>query len=559
MAFPLSALLWVLLASPLLAFNLYPGVDQTKLAAALNITTACVQALNETLPECDQTLLQMTASLENYWWTDDNLTALCGNNCSLSVTNWNMDSAAACDEQYFTAYGKLVPIWTVTERYVESLGVACLESWSDDFDWCLTESQEWVGLDILRADCDANPTDPTCAGNVTDIPESSIRMANLYPDEILCNGCFIDMLYTRVTSNYLPDSDHSDYLADQLLDIQDVCNKTRPDFTMRLPTTYDTAPPLTSLNLGSTTTTSSTAAPTTTCAGQAIPAGSLTCDDLSARYGVSTGALQWYTNSDQCTVRSTACLPPPCQLKQVKVGDSCASLAAGVAGNITKVQFQKWNPYVLGLCDSLTEAQYVCVSSPGSNGTFVLPAPPLGTDADAGNQQRGGAGGVVTPTATVTSTVGAGGSATSGVGVPSPTQDGLVANCNNFASAVVGDACYAFATSHGIQPSQLYAWNPVLGANGEECTTALWASEYYCIGTKTQSPVTAPGPTQTGIAANCTKYAQAIAGDGCEAFAKRNGITPAQLYAWNTVLGANGANCGTLLWAQEWYCVAVSG
>lgn len=38
-----------------------------------------------------------------------------------------------------------------------------------------------------------------------------------------------------------------------------------------------------------------------------------------------------------------------------------ASIAASIGGDTTIVQFKKWNTYVLGLCDSLTEGQWVCV------------------------------------------------------------------------------------------------------------------------------------------------------------------------------------------------------
>jgi hypothetical protein len=70
--------------------------------------------------------------------------------------------------------------------------------------------------------------------------------------------------------------------------------------------------------------------------------------------------------------------------------------------------------------------------------------------------------------------------------------------------------------------------------------------------------VAAPGPTQAGIAKNCNKFAQAANGTGCWDMAHNNGITTDQLYAWNTVLGAGGANCGTKFWVNEWYCVGVS-
>ncbi|KAK9416014.1 hypothetical protein SUNI508_09974 [Seiridium unicorne] len=184
-------------------------------------------------------------------------------------------------------------------------------------------------------------------------------------------------------------------------------------------------------------------------------------------------------------------------------------------------------------------------SAPGTKGSYTLPPSPLGPDADAGNQQRGGQSGIVTPTSTVTET---GGNAASegATTARSPTQYGLTSDCNNYAIAKAGDECEAFAAQHSLSPAQLCAWNPVLGLNGANCSTNLWASEYYCIGVR---------PATTAV---CNKYAQAISGDSCDVFASRNSIPNAPLYAWNAVLGSKGENCGTSLWADEWYCVDIA-
>ena len=74
----------------------------------------------------------------------------------------------------------------------------------------------------------------------------------------------------------------------------------------------------------------------------------------------------------------------------------------------------------------------------------------------------------------------------------------------------------------------------------------------------TTSKVVAPGPTQTGISASCNKYATPATGQGCYDFAVAQGITPADLYTWNSVLGASGENCGSSFWFAEYYCVGVS-
>ena len=200
-------------------------------------------------------------------------------------------------------------------------------------------------------------------------------------------------------------------------------------------------------------------------------------------------------------------------------------------------------------------------SSPG--GTYSLAPPPLGTNADAGNQQRGGPGGVVIPTTTVTTTF----NPASAAPGPTATQSGIAPKCNNYAEAHSGDNCYDFALAHKINPTQLYAWNSVLGPNGANCSTQFQAAEYYCIGlsssatTATTSSTTsagAPGPTQSGIAPNCNKYVQAQSGNNCYDFAVAQGITPDRLYAWNTILGPNGAQCSTEFQAGVYYCVGVS-
>lgn len=72
------------------------------------------------------------------------------------------------------------------------------------------------------------------------------------------------------------------------------------------------------------------------------------------------------------------------------------------------------------------------------------------------------------------------------------------------------------------------------------------------------SPASAPSPTQTGITSKCTKYVEAQSGDFCVKFAQDNNITPDQLYAWNTVLGAGGSNCDTQFFLGYYYCVATS-
>ncbi|OQE16161.1 hypothetical protein PENSTE_c025G08004 [Penicillium steckii] len=222
---------------------------------------------------------------------------------------------------------------------------------------------------------------------------------------------------------------------------------------------------------------------------------------------------------------------------------------------------------VLGEYYSSVALSNLSLLAPG--GKYVLAAPPLGDDGDLGNGQRGEAGGGIddgfsetsftTPASSVTVTKTTSATSTI-VTAPGETQAGIDPDCNKFAKAPKDVGCSEFAADNSISSAQLYAWNSILGENGRHCKSSFWANEYYCVGvfgSLTKSIVTAPGPTQTGIASNCNKYATPAKDHGCEDFAKKNSITPSQLYSWNTVLGTNGSNCETNFWLEEYYCVGI--
>lgn len=74
--------------------------------------------------------------------------------------------------------------------------------------------------------------------------------------------------------------------------------------------------------------------------------------------------------------------------------------------------------------------------------------------------------------------------ATGQVTAPGPTQTGIVDSCNKFAEASAGIGCFDFAKQNSITQAQLFAWNEVLGPNGENCGDKLWVNEWYCVGVK---------------------------------------------------------------------------
>ncbi|KAJ9138372.1 Carbohydrate-binding module family 50 protein [Pleurostoma richardsiae] len=447
--------------------------------------------------------------------------------------------------------------------------------------FCLIDSYSWVGVDIIRPDCPDGSTDPQCL-DPTDVPDENQRIANLYPDSLLCSDCFLKMFYLRMASPYLPDLDASDYHLEQYLDIVDVCQATMPELLVRILPLYDNvdgvwdgAPEI-----------NSTVSSATVNCGQNITMtdlqdlvvpdptanGTIYCDALSTTYNVTTGDLQVAFGEPFCSPDAnftSVCVPTGCTVMEISYNSTCDSVISGIStaeNNITTIQLLAWNPNLQGFCDQLSQ-QYICISAPG--GSYIPPPVSNETSSDAG-QQRGGGSGSSTGSGSV---AGGGRNATVvaiGGAAPSPTQSGITPLCTEYAMASAGDGCYSLTQLWRIPEADFFAWNTVLGPNGENCSTQLFADYYYCIdivrtsttatatATTTSVGVTAPGPTQSGIISTCNKFAESIPGKGCYDFAVAEGITPAQLYAWNPVLGANGENCGTEMWADEYYCVGVS-
>jgi LysM repeat protein len=370
-------------------------------------------------------------------------------------------------------------------------------------------------------------------------------------------------MWYRLNSNYLPDTDTTDWLIQQYLDIQDICQIKMPDTVIKALPGYAPAPNVTWQAPGTDPANNGTDPGSANCTGQTVSLAAGGCDALSIKYGVSTGDLQATAGTNDCSSSVTVCVPNACALKQLSSGASCDGLAASYSTgslNISTSLFLRWNPNIIGLCDALTVGQFVCSGPP--SGVFTLPPPINGTNTDGNGQVRGGQNSGSNPNGPT----GPGGPTANSTSF-APTQPGIASDCTKFAYAGSGDTCFGFTQSFSITLAQLIKWNPALGASdGSNCTTLFWVGYDYCVGTsgssssvstssstKTPSATTSlPYPTQTGIDPNCNKYKNAVTGDYCSKFATDNGITAAQLYAWNKVLGTNGANCGTAFQAGKY-------
>lgn len=70
----------------------------------------------------------MAGQIDNYYWSEDNITALCTSSCIDDSSTWIGNVFNACTGQTYNAGGKLVDVDSVAVRYVEGITLACLKS-----------------------------------------------------------------------------------------------------------------------------------------------------------------------------------------------------------------------------------------------------------------------------------------------------------------------------------------------------------------------------------------------------------------------------------------------
>lgn len=303
---------------------------------------------------CDQDLFQRTVNVDGLWWTQEDVSTLCTSSCLSSAQSWKDHVDEVCAGEYMVQGDRMVEVETLATRFVEGLGLSCLRSSSGQ--WCFVEQQEWTGSDMIATDCAANPSDPLCTNPANSSTEDR-RMASLYGDELLCSECFLNLMYKRVTSDFLADEDHSDYLVREFQDIQDVCQTTVGELATRVPPQYPSA----TNGIGwepSEPGSPTTGEPTATATATAVPNPDPNCEsgqwvdvfatrestraetdlekcnELAELHGIATGDLMVTTGSPSCTMEPDDylendesdegwfCGSLTCQLLRVNEGDT---------------------------------------------------------------------------------------------------------------------------------------------------------------------------------------------------------------------------------------------
>jgi hypothetical protein len=216
--------------------------------------------------------------------------------------------------------------------YRHTFNLACIPGGTSG--WCLVDSQEWVGSDMLRNDEDMCATGHVeydhdlCFTEGFDplaVEPSDMRLANLYDKSMVCSHCFLQILHQRLLNPGLANGDWTDYLVAQHSDLQTYCSTSMPLTGTRtsslvrgtMPVPTDTTFPSVT---GTGTPSTSGPAASTTCAGTLMTPPTergVTCHMLSEQYNVTTGDLTVLTDDWDCQFTEPVCLPPPCQIMMI--------------------------------------------------------------------------------------------------------------------------------------------------------------------------------------------------------------------------------------------------
>ncbi|KAJ5882659.1 uncharacterized protein N7529_001331 [Penicillium soppii] len=232
----------------------------------------------------------------------------------------------------------------------------------------------------------------------------------------------------------------------------------------------------------------------------------------------------------------------------VASGDTCAAIASDA--DIALTDFYSWNPAVGTDCANVDIGDYVCIKILGY-GISVSAVATASLDSSK----------AVATSATSSTSTG------DGIATPSPIQTGMAATCDAFYLVVSGDSCSAIETSQGISLTNFYAWNPAVGTS----CAYLGLGDYVCVGivgytattttttatttttTSTGNGITTPTSVQTGIVSDCNTFYYVVSGDGCSSIATSQGVTVAEIEAWNPAIGTD---C-TSLWLETYICIGV--
>ncbi|KAJ4319637.1 hypothetical protein N0V84_006273 [Fusarium piperis] len=248
--------------------------------------------------------------------------------------------------------------------------------------------------------------------------------------------------------------------------------------------------------------------------------------------GIIASTAQPTTTAKPTTTGNGVSTPIPIQSGMVSncnkfhiIGKTTTCQGIADYNKISISDFYKWNAGIKSDCSNLELGSYACAGVIPSTSQPATTAKPTTT----GN----------------------------GISTPTPTQSGMVSNCNKFHVVGKTTTCQGLVDYNKITMANLLKWNTGINSG---CTN-LGLGNYMCVGvittpepttTETTGGVVTPTPTQAGMIKGCTKFHPVRSTTTCQGILDYNKITLAQFYKWNPAVKSDCSN----LWTDTYACVA---
>ncbi|KAG5205138.1 LysM domain-containing protein [Trichophyton interdigitale] len=367
------------LASPAFAaFSVYALHDPDALKASLGVTSECLSALNYTV-ECDgPSAVRATKNSDNdIAWSMDDLTTLCTDGCSKSLSTWLDAVEQKCEGEEVTINGLVVDPKAFPMKYISGYDLACLRDSNDN--WCFYEAQDWdsgvfTSWDKKQPDsCSGENPPADCDKKGSEEDVDTLYVTNSYDKELYCSECFMLLWRQRIESPVFPQGNLLDHFTKQFSKLEAACS-TKLSLITPAPTVVlgakDTLPPATGYHTDGSTVFryASPPAPTTT-----------TEEPLAKRTAAPRAIKTFYTPATPDRTPQLGAMAPCGKYYNVVAGDTCVSISREF--EVTMDELLTYNPELHPNCENLWANFAICVAP-------VSPSP-MTEDSSCGENNAG--------------------------------------------------------------------------------------------------------------------------------------------------------------------------
>ncbi|KAK2865425.1 hypothetical protein FQN49_003590 [Arthroderma sp. PD_2] len=346
------------LVSPAIAaFNVYALHDREAVVSSLGVSAGCLSALNYTV-QCDgPNAIRASKNPDNgVTWTMENLTSLCTDDCSKSLSTWLETVEDKCDGEEVMANGLAVDPKAFPMKYISGYELACLQDSNDN--WCFFEAQNWdnsvyTSWDKKLDPCKGDNPPADCDKKESEGNADTLYVTNAYDKELYCSECFLLLWRQRIESPVFPQGNLMDHFTEQF-------NKMEAACSTKLPLTTP-APTLVHSPKASASTTNGYGMGAPTIYRSTQPPVATVTEDVVGRRSITARAIKtFYTAAIPDTTTQLGAMEECGKYYKVVPGDTCNSISAQF--DVTLEELLEYNPRLDWNCENLWANFAICVA-----------------------------------------------------------------------------------------------------------------------------------------------------------------------------------------------------